>query len=129
MKQLVSGAMTVFLLSVTACGGRPNTAPSHNRSVITRDEIASVTGAADMYDVVQRLRAEYFRSRGTTSLVNPADPRPTVFLDNQEYGPIESLRNIQPAGVEEVRYFPGNSAVATFGSRYGSGVIQVKSRA
>lgn len=115
-----------FACSVS-CAHPPRT-PASDRSVLTREEIASATGAASLYDVIRRLRAEYLTDRGRTSLVHQGDTRPVVFMNAQELGPIESLRTIEPDAVEEVRFFSATSAVSRFGSRYGTGVIQVRPR-
>jgi hypothetical protein len=120
--------LIVGLSFLAACSHAPRTSSSHDRSLITRDEIASVTGATSMYDVIRRLRNEYLTGRGRTSLVIQTETRPVVFMDEQEFGTIEALRNIEPGAVQEVQYFPSSQAVARFGSRYGAGVIQLRTR-
>jgi len=123
-------SLLVLAMAVMACSpARPSLATHPDRTVLTRDDIEAVTAASSMYDVIRRLRPEYLNSRGRTSLLNQGDPRPVVFLDEQEYGPIESLRNLQPDLVQEVRFYASSSAVAKFGSRYGTGVIRLQSRA
>ena len=112
---------------LAACA-HPARAPERDHAMLTRAQILSVNGATNLYDVIRRLRSDYLTDRGRTSLMNPVDSRPVVFMGDQEYGPIESLRTIQPDAVEEVRFFASTSAVARFGSRYGGGVIQVRLR-
>src|SRR3954464_10460306 len=94
--------LTIVCL-VVACAHAPRT-PAHDRSLLTRDEIVSVSGATTMYDVIRRTRNEYLTNRGRTSLIAQGDPRPVVFLDDQEFGPIESLNNIHPDAVKEVEF-------------------------
>lgn len=122
------GTFVAALTFVVACASAPRTS-SHDRTLLTRDEIASVSGATNIYDVIRRLRSEYLTDRGRTSLLHQGDTRPVVFMDDQEFGPLESLRNIQPDAVREVQFYTSSTAVAKFGSRYGAGVIQLKSRA
>ena len=118
-------AVAFFL--VAACAHQPQGA-AQDRSVLTRTEIASATGAANMYDVIARLRHEYLVSRGRTSLTLKTEQYAMVFLNEQEYGTIESLRTIHPDMVEEVRYFNSTTAPTRFGYKYGTGVIQVRTR-
>lgn len=123
MLRLVSCAVLVIACS----SSRPKLVAAPDRTVLTRDEIAGAAAAPSMYDVIRRLRPEYLTDRGRTSLLNQGDPRPVVFMDEQEYGPIESLRNVQPAAIKQVRFYGASAAVARFGSRYGAGIIQLQS--
>ena len=117
----------VCVSMLVGCASAPKS-PGHDRNLLTRDEISSVSGATNIYDVIRRLRSEYLTDRGRTSLLNQGDTRPTVFMDEQEFGPIESLRNIQPDAVQSVQFYTSSMAVAKFGSRYGAGVIQIRMR-
>jgi outer membrane cobalamin receptor len=98
---------------------------SHN--VITQDEI-DATEATNVYDVIARLHGNYLNDRGPVSLKSNIRSRATVFLNDQEYGIPETMRNIPPGRVAEIRYFPGTDALARFGAQYGGGVIQLISR-
>lgn len=95
--------------------------------VITREQIAEVD-ARSIYDVIVRLRAEFLNDRGRTSIRTNATSRAVVFLNEQEYGVLESMRDIPPDRVQEVRYFSGSDAVVRFGAQFGGGVIQLISR-
>lgn len=97
------------------------------RNVITQDQIDS-SRAANVYEVITRLHGEFLRDRGRTSIRSNQHARAVVFLNDQEYGIPETMRNIPIGRVAEIRYFPGTEAVARFGSQYGGGVIQLISR-
>jgi hypothetical protein len=113
--------------SIVACAraGRP---ASSDRNLLTRDEIARVAGAQNLYDVIARARPEYLRDRGRTTLIANANTKPVVFVNDVEHGPLESLRAIQPDAVMEVQFFNSTAAVSRFGSQYGAGVIHVRTR-
>ena len=81
-----------------------------------------------MYDVIARLRSSYLIDRGRTSIRTNTHARAIVFLNDQEYGIPETMRNIPPGRIAEIRFFPGTEAVSRFGSQYGGGVIQLISR-
>ncbi len=97
------------------------------RNVITQDEIDS-TRASNVYDLIARLHADYLKDRGTVSIKTNKRERAIVFLNEQEYGIPETLRNLQPERFSEIRYFSSTEAVSKFGSQYGGGVIQLISR-
>ena len=119
--------VTVALL-MSACGGSGRTRPDNSSAVITRAEL-SAAGSVSTYDAVLRLRPYFFRDRGPTSLVNRSTrTRSVVFVDDREYGEIESLKNFPAERVEEVRFYSGLEATTRFGSAYGAGVIQLRMR-
>lgn len=124
MTRMVS---TCFLLlcALMACTRSATTVPGGSSwNVITRDEIDS-TNASSIYDVIAHLRAGYLRDRGTVSVITGAHDVAVVFLGDQEYGEIPTMRNLPASRVAMVRYFNGPEAVARFGSQFHGGVIQL----
>ena len=97
------------------------------RNVITQDQIDS-SGANNVYELIQRLHGEYLRDRGKISIKTNQRERAVVFLNDHEYGILETMRNIPVGRVGEIRYFTGTEAAAKFGSQYGGGVVQLVSR-
>lgn len=122
----IVGTVCLLLSLVAACTStNATTVPgSASWSVITRDEIDS-THAASIYDVIAQLRAGYLRDRGTVSVLTGAHDVAVVFLGDQEYGEIPTMRNLPASRVEMVRYFSGTDAVSRFGSQFHGGVIQL----
>lgn len=96
-------------------------------NVISQEEI-DATDATNVYDLIARLHANYLNDRGQTSLRANVHSRAVVFLNDQEYGIAETMRNIPPGRVAEIRFYPGTDALARFGAQYGGGVIQLISR-
>jgi len=118
--------LLTLLLACFAC--RPPKGPAYSdHRVITEDEI-DASNATTAYDVIARLRADFLRTRGPTSLLLPSRGEAVVFLNDQEYGAIDALRSVRAADVAEIRFFPGQEAVTKFGSRYVGGVIQLVQR-
>ncbi len=97
------------------------------RNVITREQIDATT-SSNVYDLIARLRGEFLRDRGRVSIKTNQRERAVVFLNDQEYGIPETMRNIPPSRVGEIRFYNGPEAVVKFGSQYGGGVIQLVSR-
>jgi len=119
--------LVVGLLLATGCFHRAPLNEVSNPNVITEDEIRTAHEAS-IYDVVAKLRPQYLRDRGPISLVGGARDVATVFLNDQEYGPISLMRDLPAGDFAEVRYYSGIDAVTKFGRYYGSGVIQLLSR-
>jgi len=118
-----------LLVVLAACHQQPpeGVAARSLRNVITKDQIDS-TSATNVYDLIARLHADFLKDRGKTSIKTNQRDRAVVFLNDQEYGIPETLRNLQPDRFMEIRYFSGTDASSKFGSQYGGGVIQLISR-
>ena len=117
--------MLVAVLVACASSGK-GTATASN--VISRTEL-DAAGSASVYDAVVRLHPNFLRNRGPTSVVNSsARSVAAVFVNEAEYGEIESLHRLQASRVEEVRYYSGPEATTKWGSAYGAGVIALKMR-
>jgi hypothetical protein len=118
----------LLLLAIAGCAPAGRHSGGGGSNVVARRELDAV-GSISTYDALQRLRPNFLRDRGPTSLVNlSARTRPAVFLDQSPYGEIETLRAIPSSRVEEIRYYAGAEATTRFGSAYGAGVIQLKMR-
>ncbi|MEP6620300.1 MAG: hypothetical protein ABJE47_13335 [bacterium] len=129
VRRLIIGASIVSVV-IMACHAQPplpDGTVASRKDVITQEQILS-TGYTNIYDVIARLHAEYFRDRGAVSVKLNQHARAVVFLNDQEYGIPETLRNFSASGVAEIRYYTGTDASAKFGSQYGGGVIQLISR-
>ena len=116
----------ILLLAAASCA-HPTSAAGSNRKLITEEEIAS-TNATTAYDVIARLRAEYLRNRGPTSLLLPSRAQAVVFLNEQLFGSIDQLKQVRSDDLAEIRFFDGPDAITKFGSQYSGGVIQLVTR-
>lgn len=115
----------VLALAIASCV-KPATGTTRD-NVITQDQIEQ-SNAISAWDVVAHYRGDFIRNRGNTSITMGTQDIPVVFLNDVEYGPIQSLRDIRAVDVAEIDLYSGPDAVIRFGSRYGGGVIQCKSR-
>lgn len=121
-------ALTPALLCLAVACTHPSSAIGNvNSAVITRDEIES-SHAVSVLDAISRLRPYYLGSRGRSSINLDPQTHAMVFLNDQEYGDLTVLRNLNANDVEEIHYFSGSQAVQKFGAQYGGGVIQLISR-
>lgn len=118
-------AYLIALASVVGCastGSAPG--PARNRAVLTEEEIvgAKVTSA---YDVIERLRPLWLRSRGESSINTPGTAFPTVYVDSQRYGELSTLRNILASHVSVMRFLTGPEAQGRYGLQNTAGAIDV----
>ena len=130
-------ARLVYLFAVGAlvgCAstGANSTVSRQSSTVLTAEDIAQAhADATSAYDAIARLRPNWLAAKGVASSYNNGDTQyPVVFLDGQQYGGINTLRNIQAYNVGIVRYYDITQAGARFGIKGGaSGVIEVLSKA
>ena len=128
MRRRARVCWSLSLLAAVACAGGSHRQSTEGGNVIKRSELEAA-GSVTTYDAVQRLRPNFLRDRGPVSIVNAgARARPAVFIDQTEYGELESLRTLPASRVEEVRFYGGAEAVTKFGSAYGAGVILLTMR-
>lgn len=96
-----------------------------NANLITAEEIRE-TNAADAYDAVSRLRANWLRKRGVSSINREGTI--LVYQDGMRYGGIGSLRQINAGMIESISFLDGMQATQRFGVDHGNGAILVATR-
>lgn len=92
--------------------------------MVTGDEVRD-TPASNLYDALARLRPQWLRSRGRSSLTQPGSTTPVVFVAGVEYGPLSSLREMYVDQVRRVEFINARDATTRFGTGHAGGVIMV----
>lgn len=123
MKKSLVIATLVFAVG---CASGQNEQQEFNASVITEAEIIS-SGAVTAYDAVKKLRGNFLASRGRTSL-SEAPPEPNVFVDENYFGPVASLKSIPATQVGSIRMYRAWEVQAKYGPNNLGGVISVYTR-
>jgi outer membrane receptor for ferrienterochelin and colicin len=99
-----------------------------NSQLITEEEIEA-SRAANAFEVIQKLRGNFLTYRGETSLTKgQSKPYPTVYLDGQEFGPINTLRTIPASQIASIRLFRSWEATTKYGTGNMGGVIAITTR-
>jgi hypothetical protein len=111
-------------MACASAGGAGSPGTSHNANILTAQEIAT-TNVTNAFDAVQRLRPNFFRSHGATSISGGDNGLPTVYLNRQRYGDISTLKNIEAGAVREIHYYSPAEAMSRFSVGNPSGVIEV----
>ena len=101
------------------------TGASSNSNIITEQEITSAN-VSNAYEVIQKLRPNFLRSRGATSITNKAPETANVYVDGQRYGDTNSLRNIAAMNVAGIRYYSVSEGAIKFGMDNPGGVIEIR---
>ena len=122
-------AAAAFACASGGASGSDTGGARRDSNVITADEIAA-SHETNAFDAISRLRPLFLRTRGRSSLsagTNSSDYA-TVFLDNQPYGDLTTLKNITSEQIKQIRWYNGPDAVTKYGMQYGSGVISIETR-
>lgn len=111
-----------------ACAHPQTVGPSpSNSGEITEEEIAATT-ASNAYEVIRKLRPNFLSFRGKTSLLGTSNADPTVYVDDQAYGPISSLRTIPASQITRIRMYRSWEATTKYGTGNMGGVIAVTTK-
>ena len=124
-----------LLNAVGACAssGSGEGAARPSTSVITSDEIAQ-TSAANAYELIQRLRPNFLRTRGAVRGAPRGSPNQleavdlVVYMNESRMGGSDQLRQIPVSEIREIRYFTAADATTKWGTGHTAGAIQVISR-
>ncbi len=120
-------AVAIFLAACAGVNREPPATTSMDRDIISFEEI-DASNQPSAYDVIKKLRANFLNFRGRTSLANTSPAEPFVFVDEQAYGPLSSLRTIPANHVETIRMYRTWEAQTKFGTGLMGGVIAVYTR-
>ena len=106
---------------------------SGNSNVITSEEITAGAGST-AYEVIQRLRPSYLRTRGAVRGAPTANGNNNleavdivVYVNESRVGGSDQLRQISVHDIREIRYFSANEATTKWGTGHSAGAIQVLS--
>ena len=127
---MIARSVAALTLAIALGCSHPKLGPGevYNSQVITEDEIIA-SRASTAFEVIHKLRANFLTNRGETSLNRgQSNPYPTVYLDDQEFGPISSLSSIPAAQITMIRLYRVSDANAKYGSHNLSGVISITTR-
>lgn len=106
--------------------------PTRQATLITAAEIGPIRHEMPTaYELIQRLRPQFLRSRGTTSLGGSAGsskPTALVVVDGSPRGDLSALRQVSAMSIEEIRYLSAADASIRFGTGYTGGAILVTTR-
>ena len=123
-------ALLALLPALAACGGgaaQGGPGSSLSPDLIGLDEIEA-SSTTNAWDLINQVRPNWLRGRGTPSLRNTQVPLPLVYVDDRRQGDLNVLRSFPTGGIAELRYINATTATTRFGNGHAGGVIQIVPR-
>ncbi len=122
-------SVALFLWQCASTDGtrRPRRLPNVIRAEEIQQSLANVP-LRTAYDVIQYLRPQFLRQRGTTSGTASGPAMPVVYVNGMRYGGVRSLKNIFTEQVLEIRYLSPSDATTRFGIGHTGGAILVTTK-
>jgi hypothetical protein len=115
----------LVLWSVLGCAGAASGGSPPNPNLITAEELARpAIETLSVYDAIQRLRPNWLRERGATSVMAGEDRLPAVMI-NEAWQNVQALQTVKAADVAMLRYVDARDATTRYGTGYVNGIIQV----
>lgn len=115
-------------LSVACASGQGQGARMGDPDLILREEIDEST-AQNVYDLVQRVRPQWLRTRGLTTLRQAAGEEDIViYMDNARLGYRDALRRVPLAGIAYMEFFSASRATQRWGSGHIHGAILISTQ-
>ncbi|MCC6316868.1 MAG: hypothetical protein IT361_04175 [Gemmatimonadaceae bacterium] len=106
-----------------------------NANLISEAEVQAILGqATNAYDIVERLRPQMLRPRGTSMGARSDGTGAAVqigivvYMDDVRVGEVGNLRTVLATQVREIRFISATDATQRWGTGHGSGAIQVVSK-
>ena len=115
------------VMACASAGPGTTSVGAGDANIITAAQI-SASQQTNAYDVVSRLRPNFLKSRGRTTVYGQGSDYAAVFLDGQSFGDLGSLRNIASSQIRSIKFIRGTDAVTVYGMQYGAGVIDVRTK-
>lgn len=130
MRRFITVMMLPLLLAGCGSGtGHPRHLGMRNRTVISAEEIAlERVSAWTAHDVISRLRPEFLRSRGRSSLRTTVPTTAVVYLDEVRYGALDSLRQLSADQIYSIQYINAADATTRFGTDHLGGAILITTK-
>lgn len=122
-----SAAALALTLAAAACAARGTGAPGERPAadVLSREEIEQA-GPATAYELIQKLRPLWLRTRGPTSFRDPAEIG--VYVNSVHVGSLAELRNYQAEEIAKLEFLDARKAAYRFGPGNVHGAIVLTTR-
>src|SRR6476619_5247220 len=102
MKTLAMLAAAGVMACATAGPGTTSVGAG-DANIITAAQI-SASQQTNAYDIVSKLRPNFLKSRGRTTVYGQGSDYAAVFLDGQSFGDLGSLRNIASSQIRSIKF-------------------------
>ncbi len=131
------GAMMILTLAMLAftgaCAANREAGSGAQQDRITNDELSTIQGVRNLWDVVERLRPRWLEVRaGDRSFaIGTGKATIVVFQDQSYLGDVDMLRQLSPDVAYDLQFLDGPTASSTLsglGSQHVAGAIVIHTR-
>lgn len=121
-------AVVVAVMACASGGTQGGPASTRRSNLLTAVEIVQANADVNSaYDAIARLRPNWLASHGSISSNSESSSFASVWVDGQQVGDLNALRQIAAYQVGVIEYFDITQAGAKFGLRAGGGgAIEVR---
>jgi hypothetical protein len=125
-----AGCATAGSSGSTGASASQSSAPRRGSgNLITETEINS-SGVSNAYELIQRLRPAWLRSRGTSSVNGSAGggDTPVVYMDASQLGDLSTLNSVSIQSIRQIQFLNATDATQRFGTNLTGGAIVITSK-
>jgi hypothetical protein len=125
-----AGCATAGSSGSTGASASQSSAPRRGgANLITEEEITSA-GVSNAYELIQRLRPAWLRSRGTSSVNGSAGggDAPLVYMDASQLGDLSTLNSVSIQSIRQIQFLNATDATQRFGTNLTGGAIVITSK-
>ena len=116
--------LILLALTVAGCASTGSDNRSRrNENEISQEEVQGARSADNAYSLVQRLRPNWLRKRGRSSVTNPTDIK--VYIEGARYASPRALRQVQVMSIASMEYLSPAQATNRLGGGHENGAILV----
>lgn len=124
-RTLRCGVWVLVIGCLSACGSTEQAGRAGgDRNVIKQEQIQQVGTSDTAYSLVKRLRPNWLRKRGVSSISAPSDI--VVYVEGSRRGGPPALRNVRTLDVASLHFLAPREATLRYGSGHDHGAIQVE---
>ena len=106
--------------SACASGGGSGSSTRSSSTLLVEEDLAGVANLS-AYEAVQRLRPLWLQVRSV-------GVGPVIFVNGTQVGSAETLRNYRAGDLSEIRYRRGSDATTRYGTGFGGGTIELRTK-
>ena len=119
----LSAVCCVLLAACASSGGAAG--PRRGGNTITAEELKEPALAGlNTYDAIQRLRPNWLRERGSSSIRQSGDNFPKAIINDVPY-PLDYLKSVGVPEVTEMQFISASDATTKYGTGFPNGAVLV----
>ena len=112
----------IMFINLMACASNGNATERKSvkpRYYIPNEEIQTIIGVNNVYDIVSRSRPVWLRGRGA---------EPSVYMNGIPMGGLDALSSISVNMVKDIKFLTPSEATTMYGTNNMGGVIEVRTK-